>query len=207
MAIVPPKFAGTVAPWGEYAGIGPMTIEEFDRLPLEDGWTFELHEGRLIRMPGPGDDHATISVNFYETLHTFLRGHHLGRLKGTSCYVLQLPDNTEDLLCPDLSYLTPAHEKIMPKRGSYRAGAPDLVIEIASPNDYRPQMHNKAQIYLQAGVRLLWIVWPNAQIIDVWRPSSLDAPVVTLSIVDMLDGLDVIPGFACLVQAIFDTSD
>jgi len=207
MAIISLNPTGNAAPWGRHYGIGPTTVEEFDHLPIEDGWTFELHEGRLIRMPGPGDDHAKISANFYDTVHAYLRSHNLGRLKGTSCYVLKLPNNVDDLLCPDLSYVTPQRASSMPQRGSYRVGAPDLVIEIASPNDYRPQMQNKAAIYLQAGVRLIWVVWPNTQIIDVWRPANLNAPTITLNVADALDGLDVIPGFTCPTQAIFDMAD
>ena len=91
----------------------------------------------------------------------------------------------------------------MTERGSYMVGAPDLVIEIASPNDFRPQMEEKAKIYLEAGVRLVWVVWPNRQIIDVWQPTKLDAPSSVLEVTDTLDGRDVIPGFTCPVSAIF----
>lgn len=196
-----------VAPWGEYlAGIAPMRIETFDVIPIEDGWTFELHEGRLIRMPGPGKAHANIQTNLYDTVHAYLRNHNLGKLLGTSCYNLPLPGNTEELLCPDLSYVVPARLVQMPQRGSYLVGAPDLVIEIASPSDFRPQLRAKAQVYLAAGVRLVWVIWPATQNIDVWQPTATDAPTKQLGLPDQLDGEDVIPGFTCPVQGIFAAS-
>jgi Uma2 family endonuclease len=207
MALLIPRSATQKAPWGEYVGIGPLTIEAFDQLPLEEGWKFELWKGDLIRMPGPGDDHMVIMANIYALLQPFLQQHKLGKLRGTGCYNLPLPNSADALLCPDLSYILPGRLATMPKRGSYRIGVPDLVIEIASPNDYRPYMQTKAQTYLQAGVRLVWIIWPNTQIIDVWRSSAPEAPVATLSATDTLDGLDVIPGFTCSVQPIFEMDD
>jgi Uma2 family endonuclease len=204
MAIITPPPATSAAPWGEYiTGLGPMTIELFDQLTFKDGWVFELHEGRLIRMPGPGNQHADIQTNFYRTVDNFLAGHNLGRLKGTSCYNLPLPDNTEELLCPDLSYVVPARLARMSLRGSYLVGAPDLVIEIASPSDFRPQMQAKSQVYLAAGVRLVWIVWATTQSIDMWQPTSLTTPIKLLGLNDQLEGMDVIPGFTCAVKDLF----
>lgn len=203
MAITLPP-ATEVAPWGEYIdGLGPITIETFDRLTIQDGWTFELHEGRLLRMPGPGNEHGDIATKFIRKLDAYFVSNDLGILTSTSCYNLPMPGNAEELLCPDLSYVLPARKAQMTKRGSYLIGAPDLVIEIASPNDFRPQMQAKAQVYLTAGVRLVWIVWPVAQSIDVWRPTSPTAPVFILGMADQLDGLDVIPGFTCPISAIF----
>ncbi|HLY31954.1 MAG TPA: hypothetical protein VKQ36_13065 [Ktedonobacterales bacterium] len=50
-------------------------------------------------------------------------------------------------------------------------------------------------------MRLIWIVWPIQQV-DVWQPGS-DAPVATLRGADMLDGVDVLPGFTCPVAGLF----
>lgn len=92
------------APWGEYVPwVGPMTVEQFERFPGEEGWTYELHDGRLIVMPGPGAEHSDIQEHFFLTLGVYRRPNGLGRLSGTSCHNLPLPNTTEELLCPDLS--------------------------------------------------------------------------------------------------------
>ncbi len=62
----------------------------------------------------------------------------------------------------------------------------------------------KARVYLHAGVRLIWVAWPDAGAIEVWRPASPSSPTQTLQLADTLDGLDVVPGFTCPVRAIFD---
>lgn len=49
-----------------------------------------------------------------------------------------------------------------PRRGtSYRLLAPDVVVEIASPSQYQPEMGEKAQLWLDRGVRLVRVVWPE----------------------------------------------
>jgi len=193
------------APWGDYVPwVGRMTVEQFERFPGEEGWAYELHEGRLIVMPGPGAEHADIQERFFLTFGVHLRNNGLGRLSGTSCYNLPLPGNAEELLCPDMSYIEPARRADMTLRGSYLVGAPDLVIEIASPNDTRPEVAAKMAIYLRAGVRLAWAAWPASRTIDVWRPTSPGQPFVTLRDADTLDGQDVVPGFQCPVREIFD---
>jgi Uma2 family endonuclease len=111
-----------------------MTVEQFEQFPGEDGWKYELHDGRLIVMPGPGAEHADIQERFFLSLGVYIRDSGLGRLSGTSCYNLPLPNNAEELLCPDLSYVSyvsyvePARRAAMPLRGSYLVGALDLVI-------------------------------------------------------------------------------
>ncbi len=206
--ILPPSPSPTPrapAPWGAYVTpVGPMTVEQFESFPGEEGWVYELHEGRLIAMPGPGNEHGKLQTRFTLTVGLYIQQQKLGMLVGTQCFNLPLPNNTEELLCPDLSYATPEREAAMPQRGSYLVGAPDLVIEIASPNDTHPMLAEKARVYLHAGVRLIWVAWPDAGAIEVWRPASPSSPTQTLQLADTLDGLDVVPGFTCPVCAIFD---
>jgi Uma2 family endonuclease len=85
--------------------------------------------------------------------------------------------------------------------------APDLVAEVASPGQSRDHLEAKAQVWLGAGVRLVWNVWPKRQQVDVWRSDTAGAAhlVATLkaSAGDLLDGLDVLPGFTCPLTALF----
>ncbi len=192
------------APWGEYVPlVGPMTVEQFAQFPGVEEWTYELHEGRLIAMPGPGSAHMAIQTRVYRRVDPYLLRHNLGMLLGTGCFNLPLPGNTTELLCPDLSYVLPHRLQAMPIRGSYYVGAPDLAIEIASPSDTHPGLAAKAKVYLDAGVRLVWVLWPETQSVEVWRSESLDAPIALLNSGDTLDGLDIIPGFTCTVGEFF----
>lgn len=197
MAITSAHESATAAPWGEYVlGVGPLTAELFAQLPVADGWKLELRQGRLLRMPGPGYDHAEIQARLIELINPYMRAHQLGRLVGTACYVL----SAGDVLCPDLSYVQPARLAQAPRQGSYPIVAPDLVIEIILPTDVKAKVSEKLKVYLDNGVRLIWVVWPTAQTIDVWQSGS---SVVALQASDTLDGADVIPGWASPVSAVF----
>ena len=191
------------APWGEYVpATGIMDVTAFEHWPDQDGWMFELHQGRLIRMPGPGGVHGDIQSELARIMGNFLATHQLGKITSTACYYMPLPDGREEILCPDLSYSLPLRKATAPFRGSYQELVPDLVIESASPNDTRPAVTEKIAVYLAMGVRLIWVVWPQRKTVEVWRPGNV-TPTQMLTVANHLDGADVIPGFTHPVQAIF----
>lgn len=199
------KNPSSPAPWGEYVpGLGMMSLEQFLALPQPEGWVYEFHQGRVIRMPGPGGEHARIQARLIAALTNYVTANRLGNVYGTGCYILTMPDGSEQVLCPDLSYSLPLREQAATYRGSYQELTPDLVAEIVSPNDTHPEVNRKTADYLEAGVRLVWNVFPSTETVEVWRPTQRQQPVLLLRATDMLDGLDVIPGFACRVRDLFD---
>ena len=107
------------APWGEYApNYGTMDVTTFLQLPTIEEWTYELYQGRVIRMPGPGGIHGDIQYELLGLLRDYLKAHQLGAATGTACYVLTFPNNTETVLCPDISYSLPARKAAAPVRGT-----------------------------------------------------------------------------------------
>lgn len=197
----------TIPIWGEIVADAPypMGFEEFERLP-DDGKHYELVQGRLLRMPPPGGQHAKIAAKLLAALLIFVEQSNLGGdVLGEMGFRLHMPGKVElTELEPDLSYVragrAPAPDS--PEYPKAWSLAPDLVVEIASPDQYRPEMAEKARQYLAAGVRLVWMIWPKRQQIDVWRP-EYDTPVDTLALNDTLDGLDVLPGFSYPLSKLF----
>ncbi len=74
--------------------------------------------------------------------------------------------------------------------------APDLAVEVASPSQTQEGLDAKAALYISGGTRLVWIVWPEDERIDVWRPR--DPAPTALHVGDMLDGDDVVVGFIAI---------
>ena len=79
--------------------------------------------------------------------------------------------------------------------------APDLVLEVVSPNDKADEVDAKARVWLSAGVRLVWVVYPAGRYVQIWRANG-DIEVRREG--QELDGEDVVPGFTMLVAEIFE---
>src|SRR5579863_10104094 len=72
----------SLAPWAELVpDVGPMTVAELLAVP-DDGWQYELVEGRLVRMPGSGLEASNIALNLAIALSAWLRPRGLGTLTG-----------------------------------------------------------------------------------------------------------------------------
>lgn len=80
----------------------------------------------------------------------------------------------------------------------YMPIAPDLAVEVLSPNDHAYEVDQKVDEYFGAGVRLIWIVNPEKRTVIIHRP---DGTVTKLTAKDALDGEDVVPG--CPVHEFF----
>ena len=78
--------------------------------------------------------------------------------------------------------------------------APDLAVEVRSPNDRDDEVEEKIQLWLAAGSLLVWDVDPENRTVVVHRPG---AEPVTLREDEEIDGGVVIPGFRCRVADFF----
>ena len=77
---------------------------------------------------------------------------------------------------------------------------PDLCAEVVSPNETYEQIEDKVVEFLGVGVRLFWIVSPEAKTVLVRRPNKT---CTALDVTDILNGEDVLPGFTCPVAELF----
>ena len=79
---------------------------------------------------------------------------------------------------------------------------PDLVVEVISPNDLAYEVDEKIEMFLKAGVPLIWVVNPDVRTIRILRA---DGSTAILREGDELSGESVLPGFTCPVASIFPT--
>ncbi len=84
--------------------------------------------------------------------------------------------------------------------GLFLRTAPDLAVEILSPDQDAGRFLDKIQFYLRQGVRCVWVVDPRRLTLTVL---SLEEDAVVLTPADTLEGGEVLPGFALSVQDIF----
>ncbi len=182
--------------WAQPTVATNWTADMLERLP-DDRWHYELLEGRVLRMPPPGTDHGNLEARLSRRLGNYVEDQRLGEIYvGEGGWDLTRPDEPADtVLGADVAFVRAERLPLPPpRRGtSYRPLAPDLVVEIASPSYYRPEMGEKARLWLDRGVRLVWGVWPARRAIDIWTPGA--AAPHTLHDGSYLAGDDVVPGF------------
>ena len=77
--------------------------------------------------------------------------------------------------------------------------APDLAVEVLSPNDRPEDVLEKVGEYLGVGTRLVWVIDPETRTAVVYR-SLTDVRVIGEA--DALDGEDVVPGFSCPLRTV-----
>ncbi len=202
--------AWTLAPWAEIVpGAGPATVDDLLTLP-DDEWRYEVVEGVLVRMAGSGNVATIIAGLILTALNVFVRPRRLGRVTGADG--IYRFSGAQTGLLPDVGFYGAALFSRVDDMDKPVPFAPELAVEVASPSQTAGDMAAKAARYLHGDTRLVWVVWPHARTVDVWRPGDLRPrpedmrPSTTLraDTGDTLKGEDVVPGFSHPVADIFD---
>ncbi|HEY8745688.1 MAG TPA: Uma2 family endonuclease [Chloroflexota bacterium] len=191
----------SVAPWAEVVADAPrMTLAEFLDYEGEDGYRYELVEGVLVRMGGTRPRAGRVTRKLLFSLTAYVQEHGLGTVTPPDeVYDFEQSGQRDTGLLPDIGFYHAFREPQVDLDKAYPF-APDLAVEVASPQQYRPQLRAKAARYLAGGTALVWVVWPQRQQLDVWHPGA-SAPT-TLSVEDMLDGENVVTGFTFPVASL-----
>lgn len=136
-----------------------------DYLNTSDDIRYELIEGELVVMePAPTTSHQRILVNLTLLLAPFVRDNGLGEVLIASTDVYLSDTN---VLQPDLLFVSAARASIITERDVH--GAPDLVVEIASPSTRRRDRGIKMDLYARHGVTEYWLVDPATAIVETLR--------------------------------------
>lgn len=176
-----------------------VTAEQLYRLP-GGGDRQELLRGMLVSEPVPSHLHGRTVARLAELLLGFVRPRRLGAVcAGDAGFVLARDPDT--VRGPDVAFVTEERERRVDPAHPYFPGAPDLAIEVLSPSDRTREVLGKVSDYLAAGCRLVWVVDPVREEVQVFR--SPFSPRV-LGGQDELDGEDVLPGFSIRVAEIFE---
>lgn len=171
-----------------------------DLLNLADSEQYELVSGELVER-NMGWESSRVGGRLFGLLFAFCESHPIGEPAPADASYQCFPDDPAKVRRPDVSFLR--HDRLPPRheRQGHCRIPPDLAVEVVSPNDYYSDVEAKVREYLDAGVRLVWIVNPPTRTVRVHRA---DGSVVDLHEDDELSGEDILSGFTCQVDAIFD---
>jgi Uma2 family endonuclease len=174
-----------------------LTAAEFERMPEEDAYRIELVRGRLVRSPRPAPLHGRLVARLSRLLDEFVENAGTGVvLADVGALLARNPDTVRG---PDVAFYS--HERI-PESGYATGfwGPPDLAVEITSPSNQVSEIQAKVTEYLDAGVRLVWVIDPPTRTVTVYSVGG-EARIVRSD--QVLEGGEVLGGFRLPLTAFF----
>ncbi|HLZ71770.1 MAG TPA: Uma2 family endonuclease [Dehalococcoidia bacterium] len=168
-----------------------LTVDDLLALPDDGEHEYELVCGKLVPMPPPNWRSSVVAMNAAIEIGSFVKLHKLGFCFGADGgFVLEHDPDTVRI--PDCAFVRAERiEREAPERGIW-PGAPDLAVEVLSPSNRFTEMAEKVEDYLRSGVRLVWVIDPEARVAFIYAPNR---PVMRVAESGVLSGEDVIPGF------------
>ena len=176
-----------------------------DLLKMPDGNRYELVEGQLIE-DAVSNESAWIATEIAGLLREYARGGTggpRGFAFGDGLQLRCFPADPDRVRKPDASYFSSARFKPEMLAQSYCSVAPELAVEVVSPNDVYYEIERKVFEYLDAGVLLVWVVSPESRTVVAYDAQQ---NIEHRTSSQLLTGGDVLPGFECRVEAFFPTS-
>ncbi|MDZ4765909.1 MAG: Uma2 family endonuclease [Chloroflexota bacterium] len=173
--------------------------EQFIALPENTDRRIELIDGEIVEKNMPTQEHGVTGSILNGMLFIWWdKGGRKGWLMIETR--VGLPDDDANDRIPDLSYITPERAEPLRRKGAVPY-MPDLAVEILSPDESLAKTRAKIQYYLDHGTRLAWLLIPAKRAIEVYRANG-EVELLTAEQDDILDGGDVLLGFAANVKTI-----
>jgi Uma2 family endonuclease len=170
-----------------------LSDEQFYQL-CQDNTDWQLERtatGELLIMPPVGGCSRNWQAELNADLVIWNRQTNQGKVFSSST-IFRLPGGGDR--SPDVAWVSNQRWQLLSRsdQEKFPPICPDFVIELRSRTDSLPQLQAKMQEYLTSGLRLGWLINPQDQQVEIYRP---DQSVVILSLPTILSGEDVLPGF------------
>jgi Uma2 family endonuclease len=174
-------------------------LDPEDLLSMPERDSYELVDGRLSEKR-VGAESEYIGATLLTLLNNAIFAGRLGYAFGSQTTVQCFPHRPRLVRKPDVCFVARGRfsNEVIPK--GHIQLAPDLAVEVVSPNDTYEEVEVKVNEYLVAGVRLVWVISPESKTIVIRRP---DKTAAWLDRTDTLSGEDVVSGFSCPVADVF----
>jgi Uma2 family endonuclease len=178
----------------------PIGYTPEDLLSMPDGDRYELVDGKLVERKMSFWS-SYVAGRVFKLVSNYVEPNGLGwpAPEGTSFQCFS--NDPGKVRRADTSFIR--IERMTVKQANaegHTTIAPDLAVEVVSPNDLYYDVDEKVAEWLAAGVRLVWVVHPIAHYVRVFRARSKE---IALYEEDEITGDDVIPGFRCKVREFF----
>lgn len=142
---------------------GCWTYADYAAIP-DDGVRYEIIDGVLYMAPAPSSAHQTTAARITTLLMLHVEFAHRGRVFAAPYDVELTPPSA--MVQPDILVVLNERRSIITP--SHAVGAPDLVVEVASPSTATYDRRAKMDLYARAGVPEYWIADPFARTVELF---------------------------------------
>jgi Uma2 family endonuclease len=168
-----------------------VTADELLRMSGEPR-TAELVRGEVRRLIPPGFEHGEIAQQLAEIVGPHVRARGLGRYYATEIgfCIERRPDSVR---APDGAFVRAERLAAMGRNSGFFDGAPDLAIEVLSPNDRHTRAVEKCRMWVAAGAAMAVLLEPDRRTATVFTAAGeheLDERA-SLAFGDMIPGLEI----------------
>jgi Uma2 family endonuclease len=111
-----------------------------------------------------------------------------------------ITSDPDTVRAPDVAFVRRERLEEIGEVEGYWPGAPDLVVEVISPNDRFTEVEEKVFDWLEAGAAMVVTVNPKKRTATVYRAND---DIVVLTEQDVLRGGDVVAGWEMRVEDMF----
>ncbi|MGQ0813077.1 MAG: Uma2 family endonuclease [Gemmatimonadota bacterium] len=178
-----------------------LTADDVLDLPLPNGVSgYEFVDGQPVPVMSGSPIHGELIIEVGARLWNHVKQAGLpGKVWSDAGFVLGLRRDRERMRGPDVSYIQTECTVGINSERLFR-GVPDLAIEIDLTCGRKPGGQQRVVDYLEAGVRLVWVIDPHSRTATVYHPDGSARLVRTH---EELDGEDVVQGFRLLLADLF----
>jgi Uma2 family endonuclease len=164
---------------------------------------YEVVNGEIVELLPMSGFASEVANQIRDELSAHCRSSRLGRTRNDMLFRVPLPTDQSRNRRPDVAFISfdrwPA-DRPLPYRGNPIDAVPELVVEVASPTDEAEDLIAKAHEYLEAGARLVWLVYPRSRVVHAYESPTA---VRVFTAADELDGGPVLPGFRVSMAQLF----
>jgi len=158
----------------------------------------ELVDGEVVQLTFPTAFHNWIVKIVARNLDEVVEPNNLGLVVPADTGFI-LSEDPASLRGPDVAFLSARRLATIDLRANI-PGAPDLAVEILSPNDRAVEVRKKVDQYLQAGARAVWVLYPETREVEVSEPGRRRR---ILAADEILEAPELLPGFRVTVRDLF----
>jgi Uma2 family endonuclease len=175
-----------------------VTADDLSLMP-DDGFRYELVKGELRRMNPAGNVHGRVTMSVAWRLAQYVEENQLGTVYAAETG-FRLASDPDTVRAPDVAFVSRARVEMVGEVEGFWPEAPDLAVEVVSPDDSYTDVEEKVFDWLDVGTKMVVVINPRQRSSTVYKSPT---DIIALAEADVLDGGEIVPGFELAIREIF----